>query len=169
MRCLLPAISSAFSLAAISLDQQFVNRTASCAHNMVNELIKTSIFSFCLFLKFSSFHLHIFLVYTLSMPTPLASLFCSFSSFPFLHLYLSIMLMPMSEDTRRVLLLKGQGARSQEGDLAGQDLSMAAPTCICKPHKIIDLPLCTAANSCLFSGLHFLSIPSDAAFRRGGL
>lgn len=43
---------------------------------------------------FSPFHVFL---YTLSIPTPLVSSFCTFSSFPFLHLYLSIMLMPVSE------------------------------------------------------------------------
>lgn len=33
---------------------------------------------------------------------------------------------------------------------------------------MISLPLCTASNSCLFSGLQLLSIPSHAAFTRGG-
>lgn len=97
MRDLLPAISSAFSLAAISSDQWFIERTVTCSHNVLNELVRTLLSPFVFFWNFPLFTLTYFSLYSLYTNTPcFIILHFLVSSFPFSHLHLCIMLMPMS-------------------------------------------------------------------------
>lgn len=165
MKCSLASISPASKLAALSSNQQFVNRTVSYIHrHLLIQLVRTSIISFCSSFSETYFFTLSFFPYSLSIRTSHSSSLYTFLFFPF-YIFTFPLCSCHSNICQRPTKIgvAPKGTRSQEPSvvawLAGLGpcwpgrvpLSVhcntpampAIPMCLCKSSKIIGLLLCT--------------------------
>lgn len=119
------------------------------------------------------FHSYVFF----SILSPYQHLLLHHSALSRLSLFaslLSFMLMPMLEHYQeRCCSLRDREPGAKSGTLLTRTCPSICPwqhPCVSvKLHMIKGLPLFTAFNFCLFSGLYLLSIPSHGSFRSEGL